>query len=129
MMNLRGLEDAIEYAVVMTGDHLNKFYHPYALLCNEDDLNVLVSILRSIRVISFNFNVDDPKLNDIPMWVALGIMSETGAQEQRRGSMVRIIIRTKCIDSFCWLYRVREVAPPPSLQRATILYLVRCRET
>jgi hypothetical protein len=71
----------------MSGENINKFYHPFALVCNEEDLQLLITILRSIRVISFSFVVDDRKLNDVPMWVALGIIPETGSNEGRRKSL------------------------------------------
>jgi hypothetical protein len=87
LLNTRNLEDAIEYAVVMSGENINKFYHPFALVCNEEDLQLLITILRSIRVISFSFVVDDRRLNDVPMWVALGIIPETGSNEGRRKSL------------------------------------------
>ena len=48
MLNARAVDEAVEYAIVMTGDNLSKFYHGYAMVVTEDDVTALVRFLCAV---------------------------------------------------------------------------------
>lgn len=48
---------------------LTSFYHDHSILCQSEDIEILMAIFRSIKVYSFNFRVDHPELNTPPVYL------------------------------------------------------------
>ena len=49
---------------------VRKYYHAHSILCDSDDWNVFLAIVRNLKILDFQFNLDDNDLLVIPKWIA-----------------------------------------------------------
>jgi hypothetical protein len=62
-LNSGSLEEVFVFFSLHIADWMNKFYYPQAIFCQKDDLSMLLSVIRSLKIFSFNCNLDNNALN------------------------------------------------------------------
>jgi hypothetical protein len=62
-LNMHTLEESIQFMQTNINTWLVKFYSSDSLLCQKDDVNLLIAVIRSMKIISFNCQLEDNSLN------------------------------------------------------------------
>jgi hypothetical protein len=63
-LNSGSLEEVFVFFSLHIADWMNKFYYSQAIFCQKDDLSMLLSVIRSLKIFSFNCNLDNNDLNN-----------------------------------------------------------------
>ena len=69
VLNLRALDECMQ--IMLSNTRLmTLFYSPDAILSHPDNVIVLMAVVRTLKILPFEFTVEDPTLNSLPTWAA-----------------------------------------------------------
>lgn len=62
-LNTQGLEDSLQFFMLHINSWIIKFYSPEGFLTQKEDISLLLTIIRSLKIFNFNLKVDENSLN------------------------------------------------------------------
>eukprot|EP01038_Epipyxis_sp_PR26KG_P013889 gene13889-18626_t len=68
ILNSNGLDEAIQFFLSQT-NLMRSYYNLDSFFTQNEEAVALVAVLRSLKALSFNFKVDNPKLNAATTWI------------------------------------------------------------
>lgn len=76
-LNSRVLDDCLS-TLLQESKILSLFYSPDAILSHPDNVIILMAVIRTLKVLPFDFSLDDVSLNSTPSWALAMITATTG---------------------------------------------------
>ena len=75
-LNSRVLDDCLS-TLLQESKILSLFYSPDAILSHPDNVTILMAVIRTLKVLPFEFSLDDVSLNSTPSWALAMITAAT----------------------------------------------------